>query len=50
MKQGQKLTHLRNGDTYTVMNILRHDRYLIESHRDCIVLHKCDISLNFKTV
>ncbi len=48
MKQGQKLTHLRNGNKYYISRVLKNDRFIIESHSDCVILHKCDISLNFK--
>ena len=50
MKQGQKLQHLRNNDSYKVMNCLKHDRFLIESNKDAVIVHKDDIKLNFKVV
>lgn len=50
MKQGQKLKHLRNGEIYIVMNVLKNNRYLIESHKDCVILSEDAIPLNFSKV
>ena len=48
MKQGQKLTHIRNGKKYYISRVLKNDNFLIESNDDCVILNKCDIPLNFK--
>ena len=48
MKQGQKLTHLRNCKKYYISRVLKNNRFLIESNDDCVILDKEGLKLNFK--
>ena len=48
MKEGQKLTHLRNCKKYYISRVLKNNRFLIESNDDCVILDKEGLKLNFK--